>query len=417
MRCEVHAVLSLLDPGLAMPFDQSTRSLKIKGLGPDNQFILTSLSGSEAISRLFSFQIEFLSLKTGLKADEVIGKPVTLEVADKNVGDRGDKDARYFHGVINRFSSGSIAEEKAPDGEAARIYTAEVVPWLWFLTQTARSHIFFPDQEEKTIGDVIDEVLNRKIHTKTDWEFRGADDLKKRKVKHCVQYRETDFNFVSRILEQYGAYYYFEHADGSHKLIITTQPTTSDCKEKKAEFLVNEEKCIRSWMHSFEFVSGKYEHADYNFETPLDDLKADSPKIEKLVPDAASYEVYDYPGEFPDQGIGDSEARIRQEAEESPHSVVRGNSGYKSYSPGHKFKLEFHPEEESQGELGEYMLTYVQHFASESYLDGRGSEYSNSFGCIPAAVRYRPPRSTHRPIISGAQTAVVTGPSLSLIHI
>ena len=222
-----------------MPFDQKTRSLRIKGLGPDDQFALTSLSGTEAISRLFSFQIEFLSLKTSLKADDVIGKPVTLEVAEKNVGNRGDLEIRYFHGIVNRFSSGSIEEEKSPEGEPSRIYTAEVVPWLWFLTQTARSHIFFPDQEEKSIGDVIDEVLNRKIHTKADWEFRGADDLKKRKMKHCVQYRESDFNFFSRILEQFGAYYYFEHSDVNHKMIITTQPSTSDCKEKNAEFRVN----------------------------------------------------------------------------------------------------------------------------------------------------------------------------------
>ncbi|MDG1872265.1 MAG: type VI secretion system tip protein TssI/VgrG [Mariniblastus sp.] len=394
-----------------MPFDQDTRSLRIRGLGPDDQFILTSFSGTEAISRMFSFEIEFLSINKKLEAKDVIGKPVTLEVAEKNIGDRGDHLVRYFHGHINRFSTGSIADKKAPDGEASRIYTAEVVPWVWFLTQTARSHIFFPEKEEKSISDIIEEVLNRSTHTDANWEFRNADDLKQRMVKHCVQYRETDFNFLCRTMEQYGAYFYFEHSDGDHKLIITTQPTTSECDEKKAEIRPNEGHCIRSWLHSFEFVSGKFEHADYNFETPLDDLKSNSPKIEQLVPDATTYEIYDYPGEFPKQSIGETEARIRQEAEEIQHSRVNGSSGYKTYSPGHKFELTFHPEDDSQSELGEYMLTYVQHFSSEPYLDSRGAEYTNSFACVPAAVRYRPPRTTPKPIISGVQTAVVTGPA------
>ena len=403
-----------------MAFDQKTRSLRIKAsdLGPDDQMILTSVSGSESISRLFSFQIEFLSLDLGLTPDMVIGKPVTIEAAEKNVGNRGDADVRYFHGYINRFSAGSAAPEKAADGEPCKIYTAEIVPWVWFLTQKAQSHIFFPDEQEKSVHDVIEEVLNRPVHTsKSNWEFKGADDLKNRKMEHCVQYRETDFNFVSRILEQFGAYYYFEHSDGDHKLIISTKPATAECKDSKAEFRRNDEQCIKSWLHSFEFVTGNYEHADYNFETPLDNLNSDSPKVGTLVPESADYTIYDFPGEFPDKGVGSTEARIRQEEEEVPHSTIQGTSGYRSFSPGHKFKLTYHPEEDGSfvkgenSEKGEYMLTSVHHHASEPYLDGSGSEYSNSFSCIPAAVRYRPPRITPKPIVSGIQTAVVTGPS------
>ncbi len=395
-----------------MAFDQKTRSLRIKGLGGDDEFVLTSFSGTEAVSRLFLFQIEFMSTNLNLTAKDVIGKAVTIEVAEKNVGDRDDADVRYFHGYINRFSSGSISPFKGGEDEPSRLYTAEVVPAMWFLTQTARSHIFFPEKEEKSIYEVVEDVLNRSIHADMSWDGSQANELKSRMVKHCVQYRETDFNFVSRMLEQFGAYFYFEHADGSHKLIISTQPTTSTCRESDAEFRPNEGRMIRSWLHSFEFVSGEYEHADYNFETPLDDLKSNSPKIGELVPDTAGYQIYDYPGEFADKGVGDTEARIRQEEEETSYSVVQSSSGYRSFSTGHKFKLTFHPEEESQKELGEYMLTSIQHFASEPYLSGeQGAEYSNSFSCIPAAVRYRPPRVTPKPVISGVQTAVVTGPA------
>ena len=315
-----------------MPFDQSTRSLRIKGLGPDNAIILTSFSGTEAVSRLFQFQVEFMSTNLKLTAKDVIGKPVTIEVAEKNLGDRGDADVQYFHGYINRMSCGSVSPFKGSDDEPSRVYTAEIVPWMWFLTQTARCHIFFPEKEEKTIYEIVEDVLNRSLHVDASWDGSLASDLKNRKVKHCVQYRETDFNFVSRILEQFGAYYFFEHENGSHKLILSTKPTTAKCRESDAEFRIHEGRCIRSWLHSFEFVSGEYEHADYNFETPLDDLKTNSPKIGQLVPDSPSYQIYDYPGEYAKKDEGETEARIRQEEEEVSHSVVQGSSGYRSFS-------------------------------------------------------------------------------------
>ncbi|MCP4478597.1 MAG: type VI secretion system tip protein VgrG [Planctomycetaceae bacterium] len=395
-----------------MSFDQSTRSLKMRGLGPDDNFLLTSLSGREAISKLFSFQIEFLSTNLALTAKDVIAKPITLEVAEKNVGDRGDADQRFFHGYIYRFSSGSIAETNSDSKTPSRIYTAEVVPWLWFLTQTAQSHIFFPSKSDKTIYDVIEEVLNRPTHTKNNWEFRDASDLKDFKVEHCVQYRETDFNFISRLLEQYGAYYYFEHSDGDHKLVITTKPTSSVCKGKKFKLQSNKSEAIQSWLHSFEFASGQYEHSDFNFETPLDDLSGNSTKISELVTSSADYAVYDHPGEFSDQGTAKSVARIRQEEEETAHSLVQGRGGVRHFTSGHKFELAEHPDENSKDELGEYLLTAVQHFATEPFLDGEtGLSYTNSFSCIPSSVRYRPPRLTPKPIISGAQTATVTGPA------
>jgi len=394
-----------------MPFDQKTRELRIKGLGSETDFLLTSFSATEGVSRLFLIQIEILSLNVNLTAKDVIGKPLTLEVADKNFDDRSDNAVQYFHAYANRFGIGGVSPHNGPDGEPARIYTIELVPWVWFLTQTARSHIFFPDREEKSIHDVIEDVLNRPIHAENTWSFQGADDLKSRMVKHCVQYRETDFNFLSRILEQYGAYYYFQHSNGKHELIISTTPTTSDCRESSAKFLHTGENCILSWSHSYAFVTGNYVHTDYNFETPLDDLASKSSKIGTLVPDVESYEIYDFPGEFPDKGVGEDEARIRQEEEEASHSTVQGSSTYRSFSSGHKFKLTTHIENESQGETGEYMLTSVQHYASEPFANEQpGVEYSNSFTCIPASVRYRPPRVTPKPIISGIQTAVVTGP-------
>ena len=112
-----------------------------------------------------------------------------------------------------------------------REYRAELVPWLWFLTQTARCFIYFPEREEKTIYEIVEAVFQRaadELHVDVKYDLSGLDDLKQRKVKHCVQYRETDFNFVSRILEQYGAYYYFTQADGEHKLVVSMDSSYPD---------------------------------------------------------------------------------------------------------------------------------------------------------------------------------------------
>jgi len=391
----------------------------MKGPVGDNEVILTSFFGSETVSQLFSFQIEFLSTKLQLTAKDLIGKSVLIEVAQKNVGDRGDADVRNFHGYITSFSAGSISPFKSTAGSPARTYHAEVAPWLWFLTRAARSHIFLPDKEEKSIYEIVEDVIKRAkdFHVKVDWDGGSASELKNRKVSHCVQYRETDFNFLSRILEQYGVYYFFEHSQDSHKLILSSKPTTFKCKESSVDFRPMQENSVRSWEHSFEFVSGKFEQADYNFETPLDDLKSNSSKVGELVPDSTKYEVYEYPGEFSKRDEGDSEARIRQEEEEVSHSQVRGSSSCRSFSCGYKFKLAYHPEKESKGELGEYMLTSLRHHAEEPYLgSGVGVEYTNSFTCVPASIRYRPPRMTPKPVVTGIQTAVVSGPAGEEIH-
>jgi type VI secretion system secreted protein VgrG len=169
-------------------FNPSTRSLRIKGPIPDDQVILTSFAGSEAVSRLFSYQLEFLSTKLQLTAKDLIGQPVLIEVAEKNVGDRGDADVRNFHGYITKFSAGSISPFKSDAGSPAREYRAEVAPWLWFLTRTAKSHIYFPDKDEKSIYEIVEEVMNRakSYHVKVDWDGGLASSLKSRKVKHCA---------------------------------------------------------------------------------------------------------------------------------------------------------------------------------------------------------------------------------------
>lgn len=398
-----------------MSFNQSSRRLRVtQGPLSADDVLVTSLSGHEAISRLYSFQLDFVSRKLALEAPDLIGKPISLAI------DRGDatKEPRFINGFISRFSAGDVATTKTLK---YREYRAECVPSLWFLTQTARCHIFFPEKEDKSIFEIITEAFD---HAKRDLDVNvtldpvGIESLKQRKVKHCVQYRETDFNFLSRIFEQYGVYYYFTQSDGEHKLVLSTTSSYPSAMESEVSYPVSTgsshlEDHITNWEHAYEFVSGKWTHSDYNFETPSTPLRKSSTAITNKVPSAAKFEVYDFPGEYSTPEQGDSDARIRQEEEEVPHDSVQASSGCRTLMPGHAFKLACPPGGQAASDNGgTFLITSIHHHASQPGPETGSSgqfSYSNSFACIPNTVQFRPARLTPKPVVSGIQTAVVVG--------
>ena len=409
-----------------MAFNQDDRLLRMtKGPLGKSEVLMTSFSGHEAISRLFSFQMEFLSTKLELKATDLVGKDVTIEIDRRDA--KGDAlDPRHFHGYISRFTAGDVTLHETGDFKY-RSYRAEMVPWLWFLTQTARCFIFFPEKEEKTVYEIIEDVFKRakdELHVKAPHDLKGIAELKNRKLKHCVQYRETDFNFISRILEQFGAYFYFTHKDSEDKLFVSMTKNYPKCKEAKVSFEAytggqSQTDHIGSWEHAYEFVSGKWEHKDYNFTTPSASLDSNSTKISVKLSESDKYEVYDYPGEFEDSSAADKEARIRQEEEEVPHDVAQASSTCRTFLPGHKFTLTGHPDEAAAKEKNDYLITSIQHHAEQPPPEtGQGgvADYSNSFSCVPATIQFRPARITPKPVVSGIQTAVVVGPKGEEIH-
>ena len=407
-----------------MAFPQADRLIRMtKGPVSSDEVLLTSFSGQEMISSLFAYQLDFVSTQLGLKPDQLVGKQLAFEI-DRRTNEGQRLVPRFFHGYVNRFHAGPAVLHQTQHYQYRR-YRVEIVPWLWFLTQTARCYIFFPEREEKSVYDVIEAVFDRvreELHVDPHYDLGGIADLKSRQLKHCVQYRETDFNFVSRIMEQFGVFYYFKHEDGKHILVLSQKKNYPPCHENEVTFpkltgSQTQQYHITDWEHAYEFVSGEWEHTDYNFETPLVSLNSSSPKIAVDIAETAKYEVYDYPGEFDTKLDSDAEARIRQEEEEGQHDVVNASSLCATFTPGHTFKLISHPDEDEsavkQQEMKSYLITSVEHFAAQPGAEtgeSDGSEYSNSFTCIPASLQFRPPRVTPKPVVSGIQTALVVGP-------
>jgi len=381
-----------------MSYTQEKRLIAIEtSLGAD-VLLLKSLAGREAISRLYSFSVELLSEKSSISFDDIVGQRVAISVTQAN-------DAkRYINGFVSRFSQIG-ADERFTE------YHAEVVPWLWFLTRTAACRIF----QNMTVPDIVSKVFK---------DF-GFNDFKNslqgtyEKWDYCVQYRETAFNFVSRLMEQEGIFYFFEHEKDKHTLVLADRPSTHKlCPEQPKGRLdytagaLLQGDVVHDWHLEQEFRTGKYSLKDYNFETPSANLEVKEPSIIS-VDGNSRYEIYDYPGEYEKKGDGETIAKTRMQEEETTHLLASGSSDCRGFIAGYRFDLEGHSRKDMNKS---YVLLEVHHSASvgESYSaepSKDGEQYANSFTCIPHSVPFRPARITPKPFVQGPQTAVVVGKS------
>ncbi len=382
-----------------MAFDQQKRLLNLHTPLGDNKLVLTGFEGTEELSRLFSFRLSMLSEEGAINPSDIVGKAISFNIL------RPDGSRRPFHGHVRNLVAGDASHGQ-------RIFKAEVVPWLWFLTQNANCRIF----QKKTVKEILEQVF----------ADRGFSDFETSEIKgnhkqweYCVQYRETDFNFVSRLMEQEGIFYYFRHEDSKHVLVLGDQKGAyKDCVEKEVDFPTDYSGIavkdhITSWEHRWEFCSGKWAQTDYNFETPSTNLLTQTQTGIPL-PDAKKYEIFDYPGAYAKKPDGEDEVKLRMEAEEVRYNVVHGGSVCPTFTPGHKFTIKTHPAAAEKNKT--YVITSIQHSAIEPMAYGTGESaagkaYSNSFACIPDTVQFRPARSTSKPVVHGVQTAVVVGPA------
>jgi type VI secretion system secreted protein VgrG len=381
-----------------MTYTQDDRLISIDTpLGKDI-LLLQGFTGHEGMSQLFNFNLDLLAETHSIPFNKLIGQKVTLAIRT------ADGRERYFNGVISRF---------AQSGADARFtsFRAEVVPWLWFLTRTTDCRIF----QNMTVPDIITKIFKDLGFTDFKNKLEGTFEPR----DYCVQYRETDFNFVSRLMEQYGIFYFFEHEEKKHTLVLANsanvhQPCPGQ-PEARCDFSTGamlEEDVIVGWQMEQELRPGKYALTDYNFETPSTSLAVNVASTIN-VGGNGKYEVYDYPGEYLKKAEGERLAKIRMQEEEAPHVVVNGYGSCRAFTPGYRFDLVGH----YSAQMDKcYVLTEVRHVASvgESYWgrDGdTGESYSNHFTCIPHDVPFCPTRVTPKPTVQGPQTAIVVGRS------
>jgi type VI secretion system secreted protein VgrG len=378
-----------------MAFTQANRHLRVTTpLGTD-ALLLTDLSGHEGLSRLFTFDLQLLSERADLDFDAIVGKGVTATI-DMEGGQR------HFHGIVSRFAQSGTATDFAT-------FEAQIFPWFWFLTRTRDCRIF----QNLSVPDVVKKLFGE--YGFTDYAFRLQGSYAKR--DYCVQYRESDYDFISRLLEEEGIFYFFEHEMGKHTLVLGDTPEEhKPCPGQSRVRLihsgegVHEEDAVTSLRKEQEIRSGKYSTTDYNFEKPTISLAATA-----TGKDSRQYETYDVPG-FPGENAQRDQlerfARIRQQESDTGRIVYTGVGYRRSFTAGYRFDLRADPPASPNKSFnGTYVLTAVRHHAREGYgTDDTEIAYTNDFECIAAAVPFRPLRLTPRPAIVGVQTAVVVGP-------
>jgi type VI secretion system secreted protein VgrG len=382
-----------------MPYTQENRLIAIDTpLGKD-VLLLAGFRGTEGLSRLFSFELNILSENHNISFEDIIGKNVTISVV------LADEDKRYFNGLISRFSQGRGGGEAGGDPRFSH-YRAAMVPWPWLLTRTADSRIF----QKLSVPDIVEKIFKEKGFS--DFKVKLHDSYEKR--DYCVQYRETDFNFVSRLLEEEGIHYFFEHEDGKHTLVLADAPQENNpCpKQKTARYQISvggwlEEDVITGLEKMQEIRPGKYSLSDFNFEIPNTGLEVNVPSKQKLGP--GEREVYDYPGLYTKKTEGDRLAKIRMEEEEAQITKIAGSSNCRAFTSGYRFTLsDFY---RSDMNNKDYVLTSLEHEANQDWEKEAELSYVNHFTCISFDVPYRPPRLTPKPVVEGTQTAIVAGPS------
>ncbi len=397
-------------------------------LGAD-ALLLETLHGHEALSQPFHFRLGLLALKTTtVPFDKLLGQSSTVRM------DLPDNQKRYFNGMISRVTQGR--ELRGVEADVTFVeYRIELVPQFWLLAHRSQSRVF----QQMTVPDILKKVLTG---ISTSFQIQGTFQPR----DYCVQYRETDFQFASRLMEDEGIYYYFKHSDGSHQMVLSNTPQSHEDIPGTAKVPYEDlnrpsrsNERVAAWEKSQDFRAGKVTLRDHSFEKPDTNYEAIRPVTESVQSGTVThklkvggndqYELYDFPGGYaarfdgvdPGGGprpaavekISDDKTRtasIRMAQETTAALLIKGKGDCRGFMSGCKFTLDKHPNAN-----GSYVLTHVEHSASVAgtYTSAEqpSLSYSNDFSCIPLALPFAPPRTTPKARVEGPQTAVVVGPA------
>ncbi|OLU35009.1 type VI secretion system Vgr family protein [Pseudomonas sp. PA27(2017)] len=378
-----------------MAITQQSRMAKVNSPLGDNVLVMERLAGSESLGRLFHYELSLASENSSLKLNALLGKPMGLAV---QLADGSD---RYFHGIVARCS------QTAHRGQFAS-YQVTLKPWLWLLSRTSDCRIF----QSKTVPDIVKQVFR-------DLGFSDFEDALTRSYRewdYCVQYRETSFDFVSRLMEQEGIYYYFRHEQERHVLVLcdaygahSTAPGYGRVPFYPLDDQMRERDHIHDWHLAHEVQPGSLALNDYDFQRPSARLEVRSSIAREH--SNADYPLYDYPGEYVQSKDGEQYARNRIEAIQAQYEQIRLKGNARGLGSGHLFSLTDYPRDDQNREYlivdSEYTIT------QDLYESGRGNEnfqFDSSLTCIDASQVFRPLPQTVQPIVQGPQTAMVVGP-------
>lgn len=375
------------DRGKAMMFMTSP-------LGAD-VLIPTRLVAEEQISQPFTFEIEAVSQHGRIEPDHLLNKAVCVTIQDK------DGPIRHFHGMARKVRSQGIVRGKT-SASTFEAYALTVVPVLWFLNQTLDCRVF----EKKTVKEIIQAVFADAGLTDVSFHVEeGASRV-------CtVQYNETDYDFVTRLMEEEGWFYYFEHTAAKHTLIVTDKNGTfTDIPNGTLRFVPLDANAegIFDWKAAATTEVGAVTLADHDPVNPGTKLHAEEKTILKTA-GAAGRDVYRWPALTATGAMVESRAKFEMEAAEAVASLYEGESLFPALVTGGIFKVKNSPGHDDDGD---YVSRTVRHVVrDDSWLTNEGVvSYRNSFQAFKKSTRWRQPMVTPRPRMAGVHLGIVMGP-------
>ena len=390
---------------MSWKLSQNDRLFSFQSPFPAEGTLVRSLEAEESISKLFRVRIQLISNEEDLDHDDIINKQVCVGIKHSD-----GSSQRYFNGFVSEFYQGEPEERYF-------LYHATVVPWFWFLTLDRDCRIY----QDKTVPQIAQDVFDR--YGFKDYDLSGLH-LNHAQWEYCTQYRESSFEFLSRLMEMEGIYYWFKHEADRHVLMIGDSksahqdlPYRSEFRYERSEGLgaLHSADSIWNWEPRKVVRPGKYTHDEYHFQKPKPrgkDLLRVTTETAKSAGADKRFEVYDFPGEFEERGEGEEYGGYRQEELEADQHQIESESNCRAITPGYKFKLTQHRKDK---ENQQYLITFVNHSAHEGsvYIGDPhgGAIYENFFRCIPVETQYRPKRTAPKHQMRGMQSAIVTGPA------
>ncbi len=361
-------------------------------LGDDALF--RRLHGTDELGRPFFFEVEVLHPSDDFAPDDIIGRSLSVEVLAEG------KSSRFFHGFISKFlnvgRSGGYS-----------LYQMELRPWIWFLSRSLDSRIY----QNLTVPQIIEKVFRDK-NGFSDFQLKLQNTYASQ--EYCVQYGESDFDFVSRLMEQEGIYYYFEHLEAKHTLVLVDTNSTHPAIEGNGELLfrtpdvASGDELIVEWQHQVSIQPGKLVLRDFDYNKPNANLEVRA-NATRSHPHS-NIEQYEYPGSYSSTSDGDRYLKLRREEFDAQFSKIEGFARSHSLATGKTFTLAEHSRNSENGAYLVISMTIeVSSGEVERFTSGAENRRQMRFIAIPKAESFRPERTSPVPVMKGPQTAIVVG--------
>ncbi|MFL0357693.1 type VI secretion system Vgr family protein [Erythrobacter sp. GH1-10] len=373
------------------------------------QVDFVSMTARETLSQPFEIELQITAALGEIDLAPHLGEKISLELYEEQ------ELVRHFNGILTE----AVHLREEGDGF---YYNLSLRPFTHFMDSQRGFAIY----QEKTVLDIIKDVFSRAGIS--DYELRTSESYEP--FEYCVQYAESDFQFVSRLMEQEGLYYFFEHSNQKHLMVICDKasthkpgtvdtlafnPTGGTAQSYRASSDLGGHHMLERWTERVASTGHeKVSLRDYDFKKPTKAVEGKAVDSGQHPED--SKEHYDYPGQFIDKSRADRLSKVRLEEFRARRQTYSGQTSSKGICTGTTVKVENHPTKRLNAE---YMIISSYHnLRSQSYHSGTGVRDRDqvNFVAIPAKTQFRAERKTEKPRVIGVESAIVTGPAGETIY-